>query len=48
MLIEFTLTAPSGADYAASDLGYLLHKNPDTVHKRDTAAGEVTIFFGKR
>lgn len=45
MLIELTLSAPDGADYAASDLGYLLHKNPSNVHRRDTAAGTVTIFF---
>jgi len=45
MLVEFTLTAPKTANYAASDLGYLLHKNPGNVHRRDTAAGTVTMFF---
>lgn len=45
MLVEFTLTAPEGADYAATDLGYLLHKNPANIHRRDTAAGNVTLFF---
>jgi 3' terminal RNA ribose 2'-O-methyltransferase Hen1 len=45
MLVEFTLTAPEGADYDARDLGFLLHKNPSNVHKRETAAGVVSIFF---
>lgn len=45
MLIELTLTAPAQADYSARDLGYLLHKNPETLHARDTNAGESTVFF---
>ncbi|MBW4707239.1 3' terminal RNA ribose 2'-O-methyltransferase Hen1 [Roseobacter sp. YSTF-M11] len=45
MQIEITLTAPTDADYAASDLGFLLHKHPDHVHARETSAGEVTIFY---
>jgi 3' terminal RNA ribose 2'-O-methyltransferase Hen1 len=45
MLVEFTLTAPPDADYDARDLGFLLHKNPANVHKRDTAAGAVSLFF---
>jgi len=51
MLVELTLTADDTAEYVASDLGYLLHKNPDNVHRRETAAGDVTVFFsdcGKR
>ncbi|MEM6487610.1 MAG: 3' terminal RNA ribose 2'-O-methyltransferase Hen1 [Pseudomonadota bacterium] len=45
MQIEITLIAPPGADYAARDLGYLLHKNPAHVHPRQTAAGDALVFF---
>jgi 3' terminal RNA ribose 2'-O-methyltransferase Hen1 len=45
MQIELTLTAPEGADYAAHDLGFLLHKHPGHVHSRETAQGVVTILF---
>lgn len=45
MQIELTLNAPPDADYSARDLGFLLHKNPDHVHTRDTAHGAVTIFY---
>ncbi|MEM6341004.1 MAG: 3' terminal RNA ribose 2'-O-methyltransferase Hen1 [Pseudomonadota bacterium] len=48
MQIEITLTAPDDADYAASDLGFLLHKHPDYMHTRATTAGEVTIFFSEK
>ncbi|MDA7965736.1 3' terminal RNA ribose 2'-O-methyltransferase Hen1 [Ruegeria sp.] len=48
MQIEIALTAPDNADYAASDLGFLLHKHPDHLHKRDTSAGEVTIFYPEK
>ncbi len=45
MQIEITLKAPQGADYSARDLGFLLHKHPDHVHVRETAAGIAHIFF---
>ncbi|MCP3969106.1 MAG: hypothetical protein GY717_02060 [Rhodobacteraceae bacterium] len=45
MQIEITLTAPQDADYAATDLGFLLHKHPDHLHIRSTSAGETSIFF---
>lgn len=45
MQIELTLLADAGADYSASDLGYLLHKHPDQLHKREVAAGDVSIFY---
>ncbi len=45
MQIEITLNAPAGSDYSARDLGFLLHKHPDHVHERTTAAGKVTIFY---
>jgi 3' terminal RNA ribose 2'-O-methyltransferase Hen1 len=43
--IEITLLASSGADYSARDLGFLLHKHPDHLHERETAAGKVSIFY---
>lgn len=45
MQIELSLIAPAGSDYSANDLGFLLHKNPDRLHERDTAQGKVSIFF---
>ena len=45
MQIELTLQAEEGADYSARDLGFLLHKHPDHCHRRDVAAGKVTIFY---
>lgn len=48
MQIEITLTASDSSDYAASDLGFLLHKHPDHMHRRDTSAGEITIFYPEK
>jgi 3' terminal RNA ribose 2'-O-methyltransferase Hen1 len=45
MLFEIKLTAPSGADYDARDLGFLLHKNPANVHVRGAAGGTAYVFF---
>jgi 3' terminal RNA ribose 2'-O-methyltransferase Hen1 len=45
MQVEITLQAPEDAGYSARDLGFLLHKHPDHVHERETAAGRATIFF---
>lgn len=45
MQIELTMLADPGADYSARDLGFLLHKHPDHLHKREVAAGEVSIFY---
>lgn len=45
MQLELTLLANSDADFSARDLGFLLHKHPDHLHTRDTAAGEVFIFY---
>lgn len=45
MQIELTLLADEGADYSARDLGFLLHKHPDHLHKREVSAGDVSIFF---
>ncbi len=48
MQLEITLTAANNADYAASDLGFLLHKHPDHMHARSVSAGEVTIFYPEK
>ncbi|MFQ5565822.1 MAG: hypothetical protein ACE5EU_05610, partial [Paracoccaceae bacterium] len=45
MQIELTLLAGAGADYSARDLGFLLHKHPEHLHQRDTAAGKASIFY---
>ena len=45
MQLEIALTAPPGADYAATDLGYLLHKHPARLFERDTSAGTARVFF---
>lgn len=47
MQIELTLLANDGANYSARDLGYLLHKHPDHVHKRTQSAGDVSIFYSE-
>ncbi|MEO0830267.1 MAG: 3' terminal RNA ribose 2'-O-methyltransferase Hen1, partial [Pseudomonadota bacterium] len=45
MQLEITLKATEARDYSARDLGYLLHKHPDHLHRRDTAQGTVSIFY---
>ena len=47
MQIEFTLAAEPGADYAAQDLGFLLHKHPERIHERSAATGKSTVFFSR-
>ncbi len=47
MQIELTLLAEAGADYSARDLGFLLHKHPEHLHKREVATGDVSIFFSE-
>ncbi|MEM8754651.1 MAG: 3' terminal RNA ribose 2'-O-methyltransferase Hen1, partial [Pseudomonadota bacterium] len=47
MQIEISLIAEAGADYAASDLGFLLHKHPERLHRRDVAAGAASIFYSE-
>jgi hypothetical protein len=48
MQLEITLNAPENADYAANDLGFLLHKHPDHMHTRSTPPGEVMIFYSEK
>lgn len=45
MQIEISLARASGAEHPVSDLGFLLHKHPDRLHRRTTNAGTVWIFF---
>ena len=45
MQLELTLDAPPGADYRASDLGYLLHKHPARLHERSVSGGTARVFF---
>ena len=45
MQLELTLDAPPGADYPASDLGYLLHKHPRRLHQRSVSGGTARVFF---
>lgn len=42
MFLSLTSTTPD-----ATDLGYLLHKNPANVHTTDLAYGRATVFFSK-
>jgi 3' terminal RNA ribose 2'-O-methyltransferase Hen1 len=45
MQVEITLRAQPSSGYSARDLGFLLHKHPDHLHERETAAGIARIFF---
>ena len=45
MQIEITLHSAQDGSYSARDLGYLLHKHPDHLHERETAAGRAFVFF---
>lgn len=46
MQVEISLLK-DGDDYDASDLGFLLHKNPTRLHQRETSAGQATVFFSE-
>ena len=45
MLVTITLTRPPGADWPATDLGYLLAKNPDKVQAFSHAFGRSQVFY---
>ncbi len=47
MQLEITLTAAVSDPYVASDLGYLLHKNPSRVFTRAVSAGTATVFYSE-
>jgi 3' terminal RNA ribose 2'-O-methyltransferase Hen1 len=45
MLVTITLTRPPGADWPATDLGYLLAKNPGKVQEFSHAFGRSQVFY---
>lgn len=45
MLMSIKLSREDGADYIASDLGFLLHKNPNHTHEVNLKFGKATVFF---
>ena len=47
MQLDITLTATPEDTYIASDLGYLLHKNPTRVFARSLSAGMARVFYSE-
>lgn len=47
MQLEITMTATASDPYVASDLGYLLHKNPARVFTRTVTSGTATVFYSE-
>ncbi|MEZ0114677.1 2-polyprenyl-3-methyl-5-hydroxy-6-metoxy-1,4-benzoquinol methylase [Catenulispora sp. EB89] len=45
MLLTITATPPPGADWPATDLGFLLHKNPERVQAFDVTYGKAHVFY---
>jgi 3' terminal RNA ribose 2'-O-methyltransferase Hen1 len=45
MLVTITATRPEGADWPATDLGYLLAKNPANVQEFSLAFGRSRVFY---
>ena len=45
MLVTITATRPAGAGWPATDLGYLLAKNPDRVQSFEHAFGRSQVFY---
>ena len=45
MLLTITATPPADADWPATDLGYLLHKNPERVQVFDVTYGKAHVFY---
>ena len=45
MLLTITATPPPGAGWPATDLGFLLHKNPDRVQAFDVTYGRAHVFY---
>ncbi|MFG1792452.1 3' terminal RNA ribose 2'-O-methyltransferase Hen1 [Nocardia sp. NPDC049149] len=45
MLLTITCTPPEGADWPATDLGFLLHKNPDRVQAFDQSYGTAHVVY---
>ncbi|MEU8894725.1 3' terminal RNA ribose 2'-O-methyltransferase Hen1 [Nocardia sp. NPDC048505] len=45
MLLTITCTRPAGADWPASDLGFLLHKNPGRVQAFEQSYGTAHVLY---
>jgi 2-polyprenyl-3-methyl-5-hydroxy-6-metoxy-1,4-benzoquinol methylase len=45
MLLTMTATPPADADWPATDLGYLLHKNPGRAQAFDVPYGRAHVFY---
>jgi 3' terminal RNA ribose 2'-O-methyltransferase Hen1 len=45
MLLSITLEQTKDANYKASDLGFLLHKNPFNVHEFNLSFGKAHVFY---
>ncbi|MBL4658854.1 MAG: 3' terminal RNA ribose 2'-O-methyltransferase Hen1, partial [Alcanivoracaceae bacterium] len=45
MLLSITLEQTENKSYIASDLGYLLHKNPANVHEFNLSFGKAHVFY---
>ena len=45
MLLTMTATPPADADWPATDLGYLLHKNPGRAQVFDVPYGRAHVFY---
>lgn len=45
MLLTITCTAPDGAAWPATDLGFLLHKNPDRVQAFEQSYGTAHVVY---
>ncbi|WP_086007916.1 3' terminal RNA ribose 2'-O-methyltransferase Hen1 [Nocardia concava] len=47
MLLTISCTRPDGAAWPASDLGYLLHKNPSRMQTFEQSYGEAHVFYAE-
>jgi 2-polyprenyl-3-methyl-5-hydroxy-6-metoxy-1,4-benzoquinol methylase len=45
MLLTMTATPPADADWPATDLGFLLHKNPSRAQAFDVSYGRAHVFY---
>ncbi|APB00919.1 hypothetical protein NS506_06888 [Nocardia seriolae] len=45
MLLTISCTRPDGAAWAASDLGYLLHKNPSRIQTFEQSYGVAHVLY---
>ena len=45
MQVSITLTQDSEKSYIASDLGFLLHKNPHNSYQKDVKFGQAHVLY---